>query len=130
MTDTQRTSATAGDIDVETAELLRQQKLQRVLKFIVAGLGIAIVVGLAAVIMRIIYMANNPENPASTAILSVSAPWRLEMPQGAKIGSMAISGSTLAVHYTAPGGEGIAIIDLATGKRRAEILPVEAVPKN
>lgn len=105
-------------------------KLQRTLKYVVAGLGIAIIVGLSAVVLRIIYLANRPTAPASATFSQPSAQWQLELPKGAKIGSLAVSGNTLAVHYDGPGGAGIAIIDLSTGKRVADVMAVEAIPRN
>lgn len=130
MSDTHGTSPAMTDSAADAAETARQQKLQRTLIFIVVGLGAAIVAGLIALVLRIMYLANTSDVPAASPALSTAAPWRLEMPKGAKIGSMAIGGSTLAVHYSGPAGDGIAIIDLTNGKRRAEILPVEAVPQN
>jgi hypothetical protein len=98
----------------------RQLRLQRVLKIIVIGLAVLLVSGLALVIGRIIYLAS----PAPTDDVQVAAPTlairpeqRLELPAGALVRSVSLSGSRLAVHYDAGGSPGIAVLDLQTGRR-------------
>jgi hypothetical protein len=50
---------------------------------------------------------------------------RLALPDGAQVRSMSLSGDRLAVHFDAPGGGGIAIVDLASGQAvsRIELVP-------
>ena len=103
----------------------------RVLRIAVVGMGLVLVVGTALVISRIIYLATQPLPVASSSpglalpvamqpgppALGLVAEARLALPAGAKVRTHAISGSLLSVHYEAPGGEGIAIVDLTTGRQ-------------
>lgn len=107
----------------------------RALVFIVVLLGLLILAGLVAVIGRIIYLSSSPpaqraasEAPASAAVSD--ARHRLDLPAGAVVGSIAVDGDRLAVHYEAPGGAGIAIVDLSTGAvvRRVDVVPGGAAP--
>jgi hypothetical protein len=107
----------------------RQLRLQRVLKMIVIGLAVLLVSGIALVIGRIIYLAS----PAHTDDVQVAAPTlaippeqRLELPAGAQVRSVSLSGNRLAVHYDAGGRAGIAVLDLQAGRR---ITTVVAEPK-
>lgn len=91
------------------------------LVFIVAFLGLLILAGLAAVIVKIIYLSSAPPaqlakqaavgNAASVAL----AGDRLDLPAGAVVKSVSIGGDRLAVHYEAPDGAGIAVVDIASG---------------
>lgn len=104
---------------------------ERVLVFIVAFLGLLILAGLAAVIVKIIYLSSAPPaqlakqaavgNAASVAL----AGDRLDLPAGAVVKSVSIGGDRLAVHYETPGGAGIAVVDIASGAvlRRLEVAP-------
>lgn len=118
--------------DPLSPDVLREQRLQRNLKILVIGLGVLIFAGLAAVIGRIAYMATRPKDSAAvTTALSAPAGGQiaLEVPKGAKIISVSLSGSRLAVHHDGPDGVGIAVIDLDTGRRIADVKPLEAVPR-
>jgi hypothetical protein len=113
---------------------------ERVLVFIVAFLGLCIVAGIAAVVLRIIYLSSTHEaassapepvqaSPAASAAPS-SATGSLSLPTGAVVKSVSLSGDRLAVHYEAAGEAGIAIVDVATGAevRRIEIEPAGPPP--
>jgi hypothetical protein len=104
----------------------------RALIFIVSFLGLLIVAGLVAVILRIIYLSSTPSAQRATtdAAEAPSAADRLDLPAGAVVKSMSVGGDRLAVHYDAPGGGGIAILDLATGTvlRRVDIVPGGTAP--
>jgi hypothetical protein len=113
---------------------------ERVLVFIVAFLGLCIVAGIAAVVLRIIYLSSTREagsaapqpmqaSPAASAAPS-SATGSLSLPTGAVVKSVSLSGDRLAVHYEAAGEAGIAIVDVATGAevRRIEIEPAGPPP--
>ena len=103
----------------------------RVLRLAVIAMGLALVLGTALVISRIIYLSTQllpvatPVPAASPPIETVPAApaqsvvgeARLSLPPGAKVRSQAISGHLLSVHYEAPGGDGIAIMDLSTGRQ-------------
>jgi hypothetical protein len=118
----------------ETAEAAAARKrTERLLVFIVSFLGLLIVAGITAVVLRIIYLSSTPsapselaqgETPAAPAAGLPSAA-RLSLPAGAVVKSVSLSGDRMAVHYEAPAGAGIAVVDLVTGAvvRRVEIAP-------
>jgi hypothetical protein len=101
-----------------------QNGKERLLVFIVAFLGLLIVAGLAAVVLRIIYLSANPPpqatTPASVSELAAVAPaagaaLRLALPSGAEVKSLSLSGDRLAVHFEGPAGAGILVVDVRSG---------------
>jgi hypothetical protein len=115
-------------------ELMREKRLQRNLKIVVATLGAMILIGLGAVAVRVVGLATGAK-PASTAApaTAVSTPGgdlAIELPAGAKVVSVSLSGNRLAVHHESPAGTGIAILDLDTGRRVADVKTTAAVPRN
>ena len=118
-----------------SAEVMRDQRLQRNLKIVVMGLGALILMGVGAVIVKVVGLATSP-SPAGQGIPSISAAWRttgevtLEIPKGSKVVSVSLSGNRLAVHHDGPAGTDITILDLNTGRRVVDVKPVEALPKN
>lgn len=102
---------------------------ERVLIFVVAFLGLLIIGGLAAVVGRIIYLSSAPPVQPAVEVPPPSgastAAEHLDLPAGAVVKSVSVSGDRLAVHYEAPNGAGIAVIDLASGAvlRRVEVVP-------
>lgn len=116
-----------------SADLMREQRLQRNLKIVVGGLAALILVGLGAVAVKVIGLASGGAGSAQTSrVVTVSpgATLSLEIPKGARIVSVSLSGNRLAVHHEGPSGPGIAIVDIDTGQRVAEVKPVESVPRN
>jgi hypothetical protein len=112
-----------------------QPALVRGLKMAVIGMGILILVGLGAVIWRIVELASSPKGatptpptpgPSSTPPPSSELP--LQLPNGAAIKTMTLDGDRLAVHFEAPTGAGIAVLDLATGLVRSRIRIDQAKP--
>ena len=105
-----------------------EARLQRNLKIVVVALGVLIFAGLATAVGRIIYLASvKPAQPgAVSAQLSPAA--SLELPAGAQVRSISLSGDRLAVHYEASGAEGVAVIDLATGQPVASVGIKRAAP--
>ena len=102
------------------------------LRFAVIGMGVLLLLGFAVVIGRIVYLLNRAPPvdaaaavPASVASSGLPADVRLALPVGATVRNLSLSGNRLAVHYDAPAGAGIAIIDLATGRavQRIELAP-------
>jgi hypothetical protein len=111
----------------------------RKLKAAVIGMGVILLAGFALVIGRIVYLLNRPPvdassnqraaittpaNPAGPgATLATQA--QLTLPEGAVIKHLSLSGDRIAVHYEAPAGQGIQILDLITGKpvQRIDITP-------
>jgi hypothetical protein len=114
------------------AELMREQRLQRNLKILVTGMGLLIVLGLMGIGYRMTTLTPSAGGAATavTTLATARGDIALELPKGAKVMSISISGNRLAVHHESPSGTGIAIIDLETGKRIADVKPREAVPGN
>jgi hypothetical protein len=90
---------------------------------------VVLVVGAGAVIARIVYLTTRPPTPitASPTVNSapvssvtdsktVAADIAVALPAGSKVRSQSLSSNRLSVHYEAPGGDGILIIDLETGR--------------
>ena len=101
----------------------------RKLRMAVIGMGALLLLGFATVIGRVVYLLNRtPVDPSSAAAVnpaSVPAEIKLALPAGAAVRTLFLSGNRLAVHYDAPSGAGITIIDLATGRaaQRIELTP-------
>jgi len=98
-----------------------EARLQRNLKIIVVAMGVLIFAGLAAIAGRIIYLAsgNSTQPPVAASVVPFTDAAQgqgLDLPAGAVVRSIALSGDRLAVHYEAAGAEGIAVLDLATGR--------------
>ena len=86
----------------------------RKLRLVVIAMSVALIAGVATLIGRVIYLANRGSEQAPRGAL-VSEP-RLTLPAGATLKSSALWGDRLSAHYTSPKGEGLMILDLATGK--------------
>lgn len=112
------------------ADLLREQRLQRNLKILIAVMGVFIVLGLGAVIARIVTGGGQQGGTATSVLAPTGGEIAVELPPGAKVVSVSVSGNRLAVHHESPAGTGIAIIDLETGRRVADVKPLAAVPRN
>jgi hypothetical protein len=116
-----------------SADLMREQRLQRNLKIVVAVLSAFILLGLGAVAVRVIGLASRTSGSnQSSQIITVSpgATLSLEIPKGARIVSVSLSGNRLAVYYEGQDGPGIEILDIETGRRVLDVKPVESVPRN
>lgn len=117
------------------SDVMREQRLQRNLKIVVLALGAMILIGLGAVIVKVLGFATTPSSSAP-GVPSISAAWRaagtvtLEIPKGAKVVSVSLSGNRLALHHEGPDGTGITVLDLNTGRRVVDVKPVEALPTN
>ncbi|MCC7252277.1 hypothetical protein [Hyphomicrobium sp.] len=102
---------------------------ERVLVFIVVFLGLLILAGLAAVVLRIIYLSSTPgaqrTMPEAGQSAVAATADRLDLPAGGSVKSVSVNGDRLAVHYEAPGGAGIVILDVASGAvlRRVDVVP-------
>ena len=111
--------ATAGQPAVSE----QNPALVRGLKIAVIGMGIMILAGLAAVVWRITHLASSPKDAgpgvvqAQAIVPSPLAPdIMLALPDGAAVRSVTLGGNRLAVHYDAPAGSGIAVLDLESGR--------------
>jgi hypothetical protein len=122
-------TSNAGATDEDAA----RKRTERLLVFIVSFLGLLLVAGITAVVLRIIYLSST--SPAQRELsqaeestvpqVGVPRPDRLDLPAGAVVKSVSVGGDRLAVHYEAPGGAGIAVVDLTTGSvlRRLDVVP-------
>jgi hypothetical protein len=118
---------------MSAADLMREQRLQRNLKIAIAAMGLMILAGLGAIAYKILAGSAGPQSSSGTVTGISAAPGgeiAMELPKGAKIVSVSVSGNRLAVHHEGPTGTGIAIIDLDTGRRVVDVKPLEAVPRN
>jgi hypothetical protein len=117
-----------------SADLMREQRVQRNLKIVVAGLGILILLGLGAVVAGIVGLASGDpkgkSGPAPAASSSLPATLDLKLPQGDKIVSVSLSGNRLAVYHEGPAGPGITIIDIQTGQHLLDVKATQSVPSN
>ena len=93
------------------------------LRLLVIGMSIVLVAGVATVIARIVYLVNRGGEQAtvSRASETIAAETRIVLPAGAIVKSTGLSGNRLSAHYTSPKGEGIIILDLATGKTLSHV---------
>jgi hypothetical protein len=97
-------------------------RLQRNLKIIVVVLAVLLAAGLAAIVARIFYVASRPAaQPAAVSGEALKPGLSMQLPAGAEVRSISLSGDRLAVHYSAAGREGIAVLDLRTGEPAASI---------
>jgi hypothetical protein len=104
----------------------------RLLRIAVIVMGVILLLGFATVIGRIVYLLNAAPKPppaasstASEISASVATSAPIELPRGAIIRHVAISGNRLAIHYEAPSGAGIRIFDLAAPQRSITLPIIE-----
>lgn len=107
----------------------------RNMKIAVVVMAVILILGFIAIIARIFYLSSRtPAQPPKAAVtmqpatdprvldaVKLAERVRLDLPAGASIRSVALSGTRLAVHYDAPTGGGIAIVDLETGRPLSRI---------
>ncbi len=112
--------AVDADDDQPAIKPMFDDAQMRKLRLAVIGMGAVLLLGFATVIGRIVYLLNRPAvDAANVAATTVGAPpsdIRLALPAGASVRNLSLLGNRLAVHYDAPSGPGIAIVDLATGR--------------
>jgi len=101
----------------------------RFLKRAIAVMSIILVLGFALVIGRIVYLSGQSGTTAATAARGdISAVQRrmvaaakLALPADSVVRNISLSGNRLAVQFSAPSGNGIVIMDLASGKTASRI---------
>ncbi len=101
----------------------------RLLRIAVIVMGVVLVCGLIAVIARIGYLATRSSPGTAYSSGAVTPQMTAALPAGASIRMMALSGDRLALHYDAPSGTGIAVLDLATGRTLSRITIVPEAPR-
>lgn len=97
--------------------ILSDQQIGR-LKVTVVVMTAMLVIGVITLIGRIIYLASNRTDPplgvaAGSALKPEAA---VALPAGHEVKSITMSGNRLVVHHVGPTGDGVAILDLATGQ--------------
>lgn len=121
------TGGSAEEPDGKMTGIVLGERQIRMLKIAVIAMGVILVLGFITVIARIVYLVNRSGDTETTTTISqpVQQAARLALPAGASVRNMSLAGSRLAVHYEGPGGSGIVILDLQTGKpvSRVEIVP-------
>jgi hypothetical protein len=128
----QATDVIAAPQAVEVAEALpaADARLQRNLKIFVIALAVLIFAGLATIIGRVIYLASAPETQPAAPSPAIRPEQSLLLPVGAQVRSVSLSGNRLAVHYEASGADGIAVLDLQTGRTIASVILQRRAPDN
>ena len=115
---------------VDTFELLRARPDDppniRALRIAVLVMSAILLVGLATVVARVVYLATRQPVLATSSLSSnlqtqtagslLTADLSVALPAGSKVRSQSLSGNRLAVHYEGAGSEGILILDLETGR--------------
>jgi hypothetical protein len=107
----------------------------RMLRISVVVMGVILLLGFATVIGRIVYLLNTskPMEAQSQAAPEMAAPLKVpasvELPKGAVIKHLALSGRRLAIHYETASGAGIRIVDLAFPEQSVTLPIVEAAPQ-
>ena len=98
----------------------------RALKILVIVMAVAILAGFATLIV-VIAGRMSKGGPATTPTQPFAAP-PIELPDGARIGGMAVGSDRLVLEIILPdGGRQLVIIDLATGQRIGSI-PLHSAP--
>lgn len=105
----------------DDAEFVETPQL-RALRLAVIGMGVVLVVGFIIILARIFYLASRPGALASSPAAAVlHAEPALQLPAGGAVRSVSLSGNRLAVQYVSPAGDGIAILDLETGRTLSRV---------
>jgi hypothetical protein len=114
-----------GDVAPVVTAPSRDTGAVRVWKIVVLALGVLLVLGFFTVVAQLVYLAARPK-PVSAPAPGIFSP-SLELPPGAHVRALSLSGDRLAVHYDAPAGGGIAVVDIASGRTVARI-PLQTTP--
>lgn len=101
----------------------------RALRIAVIVMGVLLVMGLVAVIGRIVYLMARPAGQISAATGTPAPEIGAKLPAGAQIRSIAIHGDRLAIHYETAAGSGIAVVDLASGRTLSRVQLTPEAPK-
>ncbi len=120
------TSEGATDTQPETPKsIFEDPRFIRKMLIVVAIMSAILVIGFFVIMGRIFYLASRTNTPTTSSAAVISTSSQLTLPAGAKITSMSLSGNRLAVHFTAPTGSGIHIINTDTGtvENRIDIPP-------
>ena len=101
----------------------------RALRIAVIVMGVLLVMGLVAVIGRIIYLMARPAGQISVSAGPVAPEISTALPAGAHVRSISVQGDRLAIHYETAAGSGISVVDLASGRTLSRVRLVPEAPK-
>ena len=101
----------------------------RALRIAVIAMGALIVMGLIALIGRIIYIVARPSTQTASSSGVLAPEIKASLPSGAVVRTVSLNGDRMAIHYDAPTGAGIAIVDLSSGRTLSNIRLVTEPPK-
>lgn len=122
-----------GEDDASSTSLLGNVELNapqvRALRVAVVIMGVVIVLGLVVLIGRIIYLAARPSGQLVGAATTIAPDVSAALPAGAHVRSVSLHGDRLAIHYDAPAGSGITVVDLASGRTLSRVQLVPEAPK-
>jgi len=100
----------------------------KALKIAIVVMGIMIVLGVLAVIGRIVYLAGSGGQQG--AVVSKPGPdARVGLPAGAQVRQMVLEGNRIALYHDGAGGPGITVIDLTTGQVLNRIVLTPEAPR-
>ena len=101
----------------------------RALRIAVIAMGVLIVMGLIALIGRIIYIVARPSAQTASPSGVIAPEIKASLPLGAMVRNIALNGDRMAIHYDAPSGGGIAVVELSSGRTLSNIRLVTGPPK-
>lgn len=87
----------------------------RLLKFLIAVMGVLIIVGVATVIGTVVVRLQNPGSDKDFGQVA------LTVPLGTKIESVTVSDGRLVLHLGNPNGGTVRVLDIATGALLGEV---------
>ena len=88
----------------------------KALKFAVVAMGVLIVIGLIAVVGRVIYMASASRAAKTQPTSAIVERAKLVLPRATQAKSISLHGDRLSVHYSGSDQAGIVIMDLGSGR--------------
>lgn len=104
--------------------ILTDQQVAR-LRMAVVVMTAVLVIGVMTLIGRIIYLASTRGEvvaaTASAAAVSLTPEAMVTLPTGHDLKSATLSGNRLLIHHVGPSGDGLMILDLATGSVQSRI---------
>ncbi len=113
--------------NVPAGVILNDMQIKR-LKIAIALMSALMIVGIIALIARVIYLASaRPEQagrsdqvgaalPSMAGGGALMAEVKLALPVGAGLKATSLAGNRLVAHYASPKGEGVIILDLSSGR--------------
>lgn len=123
----QNAKPASSEADLAAEQVLTDRQF-RGLKAAVILMGVLLIAGFGVIVGRMVYLFQLPSvGAAATATPVERADRTLTLPTGAIVRHVSVAGDRLAVHYEAPSGSGIRVIDLATGvQQHVSVTPTAA----